>query len=643
MVALGSLQAPTAAAQRLGLAVPTPQEVPEPVEMVFEAEALFPEPAPAEEDWPCYIATFQDTTPHGYIALFCAKLKDLGGSCPSVYRNILQGRGVSFCLPQDVEQIAEDVEKHTEQLGELMEDINEYVLDMEGRIKLTGDTTAAFDSWGLDRINQRHLPLDGQQQTCMPHQQTQCSFDGSGTVVFVIDSGVHGFMEDFGGRVHYQGTKSDGIFDFVDWDSDASDCNGHGTHVAASINSDTYGVARGAIVKSIRVLDCNGKGYSDSLLNAMDLVATYYEEKAKPAGQRVVVNISLGGPKSFILNNAARDLYSLGVLVVASSGNSYKDACFTSPASESTAITVGATNSGDSRASFSNFGACVSLYAPGQSIPGLSVDGAHLVSFKTGTSQAAPLAAGVVALLLQRDPTATAASIKKQLLDLSTKDIVKSIVTGPNRLLFDQVPPYAVPHTPILSEELLPSFPPPVAGKALLSPTCNQYTASPAPGGVPIVGKKGAFLDIKVADDFRLASIAVRQLSISHGRIGDLRIRLRARSPGKKWRTVLLVPRKLGPDGDGQNMHNVTLADSAALPWPQSYSLEAPFANKMYRPAKPLQNLVDLPASGGVVEEHYAGLGGSQGTWRLTVFDSNAESQGGTLDQWSMTLCEKLL
>ena len=116
----------------------------------------------------------------------------MGGSCPSVYRNVLQGRGLSFCLPSDTQ--------HSASVSILLDDLNEYVIDLEARQLLTGDSTAAFDSWALDRINQRYLPLDGTKRSCTPNQVSECSLNGTGTVVFVIDSGVNGFMEDFNGR-----------------------------------------------------------------------------------------------------------------------------------------------------------------------------------------------------------------------------------------------------------------------------------------------------------------------------------------------------------------------------------------------------------------------------------------------------------
>ena len=201
-------------------------------------------------------------------------------------------------------------------------------------------------TWGLDRIDQRTKALDG---------NYQFQYQGSGVYAFVVDTGIMAEHLDFGSRV------ASGYTAIADGRG-TSDCNGHGTHVAGTLGGSQWGVAKGVTLVPVRVLDCNGSGSNSGVIAGIDWLAS--QGASRPA----VANLSLGGGFSSALNSSIAGAVSKGVTVVVAAGNSNADACTTSPASEPSAITVGATDSSDSRAYYSNYGQCVDLFAPGSSV-----------------------------------------------------------------------------------------------------------------------------------------------------------------------------------------------------------------------------------------------------------------------------------
>jgi hypothetical protein len=280
--------------------------------------------------------------------------------------------------------------------------------------------TAADLSWALDRVDQRFLPLNGSYVS----DET-----GAGVTVYIVDTGILAEHREIAGRV------SAG-FSAFSGDSTSSDCNGHGTHVAGIVGGSSYGVATSATLVPVRVLNCNGEGSLSTVLAGLDWVLQDHAQTPGPA----VVNMSLGGGASSSLDAQVDKLLGAGMTAVVAAGNSNSDACTASPARVPGVLTVGATTATDERASFSNYGACVDLFAPGENIVSSWHSGPTSASVTSGTSAAAPFVAGVAALALQKYPDATPASIAQTLVSQATLDTITSAGAGsPNRLLFSLI------------------------------------------------------------------------------------------------------------------------------------------------------------------------------------------------------------
>jgi subtilisin family serine protease len=274
--------------------------------------------------------------------------------------------------------------------------------------------------WGLDRIDQRsvtgsktYTPLD----------------DGSSVHAYVIDTGIRITHREFAGRAAYG-------WDFVDGDSTASDCDGHGTHVAGTIGGIHYGVAKKVRLVAVRVLDCSGSGYLSDVIAGVDWVTAH---AVKPA----VVNMSLGGTRSTSLDAAVARSIKAGITYVVAAGNENANASTSSPAAVAAAITVGATDSRDRRASFSNYGSGLDLFAPGVGIRSSYAGSDTATAVDSGTSMAAPHVTGAAALVLDAAPGYTPAQVLDFLVVRATKGAVTDPKGSPNRLLFVPPPPAA--------------------------------------------------------------------------------------------------------------------------------------------------------------------------------------------------------
>ena len=280
-------------------------------------------------------------------------------------------------------------------------------------------TTQTNATWGLDRIDQRSRPLS----TTYTYFNT-----GAGVRAYIIDTGIRFSHSQFGGRA------SSG-FDAVDGGS-ADDCHGHGTHVAGTVGGSTYGVAKGVSLIGVRVLNCSGSGTNSGVIAGVNWVTGNHQ-----AGQPAVANMSLGGGASSALDTAVRNSIADGVsyAVAAGNGNALgiaQNACNSSPARVAEAMTISATDSSDRKASWANYGNCVDWFAPGVSITSAWYNSNTATRTISGTSMATPHTAGVAALYLQSNPSATASSVRTALFNLTTKGIVTSSSTTNNHLLF---------------------------------------------------------------------------------------------------------------------------------------------------------------------------------------------------------------
>ncbi|MEU6857892.1 S8 family serine peptidase [Glycomyces sp. NPDC046736] len=267
-------------------------------------------------------------------------------------------------------------------------------------------------SWGLDRVDQEALPLDASYEY---HQ------GGTGVDAFVLDTGLNATHQEFTGRV------GEG-YDFIDDDADPDDCHGHGTHVAGTIGGSTYGLAKDVTIRAVRVLDCAGSGSYSAIIGGIDWVAANADGPA-------VANMSLGGGFSQALNDAIAAAVDSGVTFAIAAGNEGQDACNVSPASEESAITVGATDSNDAQTSWSNWGDCVDILAPGAAITSAWIDGDDAENTISGTSMATPHVAGVVALYLEANPEATPDDVVTALTENAVQDAISGTNGSPNLLL----------------------------------------------------------------------------------------------------------------------------------------------------------------------------------------------------------------
>jgi subtilisin family serine protease len=273
--------------------------------------------------------------------------------------------------------------------------------------------------WGLDRIDQRALPLS---DTYTP---PVAEARGRGVTAYVIDTGIDAAHRDFGGRVRSG-------FTAIDDGHGTDDCAGHGTHVAGTIGGAARGVASAVSLVAVRTLDCDGSGETSGVVAGIDWAAHDHR-----SGAPAVANLSLAGDASDTVDAAIRGLVDHGVTVAVAAGNENTDACASSPGRVPVALTVAATERDDRRAPFSNRGSCVDLFAPGVDIVSDWNSGPTATKTLSGTSMASPHVAGAAALLLGADPTLTPAQVAATLLDAATRGAVRGARSGdPDRLLY---------------------------------------------------------------------------------------------------------------------------------------------------------------------------------------------------------------
>jgi len=334
-----------------------------------------------------------DNSIAGYMADDMARLYH--GKLKHVYKHALNGFSIEMS-EADAEAMSQDYR----------------VLFVEEDGVMTADATQTNPPWGLDRIDQRNRPLSG---------TYTYNWTGSGVRVYVIDTGIRTTHTQFGGR-------ASNVFDA--FGGSGADCNGHGTHVSGTVGGSTYGVAKSALLRGVRVLDCNGSGSTSGVIAGVNWVT---QNHINPA----VANMSLGGGASSALDSAVNSLSNSGVPIAVAAGNSNADACGSSPARAANAITTGSTTSTDARSSFSNFGTCLDIFAPGSGILSAWFSSDTATATLSGTSMASPHVAGVAALYKQANPSASATTVRNAIVNNATTNVVTNAGSGsPNRLLY---------------------------------------------------------------------------------------------------------------------------------------------------------------------------------------------------------------
>ncbi|MUH51194.1 MAG: S8 family serine peptidase, partial [Actinobacteria bacterium] len=429
-----------------------------------------------------------------------------GGAQPASARYIVrfatdQALAAAVALQRGARRPAERVWTHrlkgfagslsTADLRRLRADPAVMSIEVDSPVSVAGSESSP--PWGLDRIDQRQQPLD--------HTYSYGS-TGSGVAAYIIDTGARLTHSEFAARI----IRSAWI-DFGDG-SQAEDCNGHGTHVTGIVGGATYGVAKDVSLIPVKVLTCNGTGLSSDIVTALEWIVNDHLP-----GVPAVVNMSLGGDPSTALDAAVNDVIADGVTVVVAAGNDSNDGCLHSPARVPAAITVGATTSIDSVASYSNHGSCVDLFAPGSQIlsswyvDGLSQPSDTATKTISGTSMATPHVTGAIARILQDAPAASPAQAWSLLDAFTTTGVLTGLAPGdPDKMLF-LAPPPAGPvadFTPVEPARVFDTRPGEAQG--VVAVVKQRYSGGnvlhvqvTGAGGVPLAGVGAVSLNVTVS------------------------------------------------------------------------------------------------------------------------------------------------
>lgn len=365
-----------------------------------------------------------------------------GGKVSAIYSSALKGFAIEMTREQAEKMISDERVKFVE----------------EDQL-VSASTTQTSAAWHLDRIDQRTMPLD----TTYDYSSL-----GNEVNVYVIDSGIRTSHSDFGGR-------ADAVFDRVNDGQNGNDCYGHGTHVAGIIGSSTYGVAKNSLLHAVRVLNCSGQGSVSFMVGGIDWVTANHVSPS-------VANVSITvGGTSTALETAVTNSINSGVTYVVAAGNNSSNACNYSPGRLPAALTIGATANDDTRAGYSNYGSCVDLFAPGHSVISLSNANDIDTRILSGTSMASPVVAGVAALYLSSNPTASPATVGNAIKGTATSGILANTGTqSPNLLVFSTLSNQPMPTptpTPVATPTPTPT-PAPAAHVKIKKTVQNPVSAS---------------------------------------------------------------------------------------------------------------------------------------------------------------------
>jgi subtilisin family serine protease len=441
----------------------------------------------------------------------------------------------------------------------------------------TADTQSA-PTWGLDRIDQPALPLS----------KTYTYRSAANVTAYVLDTGIRTSHTEFGGRASHG-------WDFIDKDATAQDCNGHGTHVAGTVGGRTYGVAKDVKLVGVRVLDCTGSGSYSAIIAGVDWVTTH---AVKPA----VANMSIGGTLSSALNAAVSKSIASGVTYAVAAGNENKNACGYSPAATANAITVGATESTDARASFSNFGSCLDIFAPGAKITSAGYSSDTGTQTMSGTSMAAPHVAGAAALVLGADPAATPAQVLTALTSKASVDKVTSPGTGSGNKLLNTAWLNTTAGTPIPTPTTTPTTTAPTSAPTT-APTTPPTTTPTTPATSAPVIACGPFT---MGTDVRISKY------------------------GTAWSSVGIS----GCTGTASATSSVTVTVAHGFRGSLVVSLVSPRGTKYT-----LKQADKADTAANLAQTYPINLSGTSrnGTWTLQVKDTFGTTTG-ILDKWKLTL-----
>ncbi|MFE2552646.1 S8 family peptidase [Streptomyces sp. NPDC059355] len=380
--------------------------------LLAAATAVAPHPAPAAADTATgtapYVVVLKDTTSRAPTRALAAEAEGSGDQVGDVYDTVLSGFAVRTTAAR---------------AKVLAADPRVASVEPDAEFRISDAQSPA--PWPLDRIDQSALPLDGSYTYATTAQ---------GVTAYVVDTGIYTSHQEFGGRarVGYNGV-------FLE---SSSDCNGHGTHVAGTLGGATYGVAKGVSLVGVKVANCKGSASLTSILGGLEWMV---KDAAKAPGTPAVANMSMGGTRSYALDAAVARAVTAGITFTVAAGNSADDACTGSPAAAPSALTIGAADAADQWAPFSSYGSCVDLVAPGVSVTSAWKGSATTLARASGTSMAAPHAAGVAALILAEGIAAggtakTPAEVSAELVRDAVRDRLTGVPAGTANLLLHHPP-----------------------------------------------------------------------------------------------------------------------------------------------------------------------------------------------------------